>query len=461
MSHTRRGSRLAAALTGLVLSAGVLAVAPGTAYAVDAPSGLSASANRIPVLSWGHVVGATLYDVEVSPSSTFSTTVVKVATLNEQYVPTAELPAGELWWRVRARSGSTLGDWTIASFDSRVDGAPEPIQPLPGTTFQAPQMPRFSWQPVAGATKYTVQTSPDPEFTDPSLIASSTAAPTAAYLVSFPRVGDYYWRVRAELGSGSTEWSPSSLYHAAGLPDARLTAPTDGFDDPVRDVVLDWEPVAGAVSYQLQVSTDANFLATAVSTTGITSTSYSPAGTLDNDEYYWRVRAVDGSGNASAWPATPWRFRRAWPDQPELVYPRGDLPADRPLFYEWNATERASSYLVTVSQVGGPWTCSFSTVHTTASDKCVPTSAGTYTWSVIATDQGGQNPITDVFAQTPASFTWTPPTVTPAPAEGLTAANGLAVAHTGTAAYGAGVARDVCTETVPLNCNLRQTPVLT
>ncbi|MFA7288799.1 MAG: DUF4082 domain-containing protein, partial [Melioribacteraceae bacterium] len=56
--------------------------------------------------------------------------------------------------------------------------------------------------------------------------------------------------------------------------------------------ILSWSPVAYALSYNLQVSTDPNFATFLVNETGLTNTTYS-LGTLDNaTTYYWRVSSV-------------------------------------------------------------------------------------------------------------------------------------------------------------------------
>ncbi len=465
---SRSATRLATGLAGLVLTAGLVTVAtPGTAYALDSPSGLSAGDAANPVLSWDRVPGATQYDVELSPTSEFSTTLAKVSTVNEQYVPSVQIPTGELWWRVRAKTGTTPGGWTIGSFTRDAAAAPVAVRPLADATYQPPEAPFFTWEPVSGATSYTVQTGRDPQFTDTAGIAENKQKTTAAYLTSYPSVGDYYWRVRAELGTGlATSWSESSRYHVAGLPAAVLTAPTDGFDEVVRDVELDWEPVAGAATYQVQISTDNGFLTVTHGASGVTGTRYSPPSTLANDEYYWRVRPIDASGNAAPWPETPWRFRRAWPAQPTRVHPSGTLTGDVPFFYEWTAVERASRYTVFLYDAAtGAATCSASTVHTTLAGACVPSAAGDYLWKVLATDEGGSNPVTDLIAQPATAFHYEPPAPVVAAAPGslsVSGVRGFAASPTGTAAYGLGRATERCTAELPATCvDLRQTPVLT
>ena len=462
----RHPGRLAGGLAAVVLAAGLVTVTiPATAHSLESPSGLGTSNAAIPVLSWARVPGATSYDVEVSTTSTFSSTLAKATSVNEQYVPVVSVPAGEIWWRVRARAGSTPGDWTIATFARDAAEAPVMERPTPGTVYQPPQAPFFTWKPVPGAISYTVQTGRDPSFVDPAGIAENKQKATSAYLTSYPTAGDYYWRVRAELGTNlATRWSSAQPYGVAGLPAVVRTGPVDSFDAALRDVVLDWEPVPGAAAYDLQISTDDGFLTISHAANKITGTRYSAPGTLANVEYYWRVRAVDAGNTAAPWPATPWQFRRAWPDQPELVHPRGTLAGAVPFFYEWTAIERASKYSVHLYNSDGIQTCTASTVHTTLANTCVPTAAGDYSWKVRATDEGGSSPTSDLIGQVAGTFHYEPaPAVDPAPSGTLRVSDvhGQAASYTATAAYGMNRAPDACTSALPATCvDLRQTPVL-
>src|SRR4051794_38918731 len=102
----RRFTALVAALLCVV---GLLGASPASAAVPTRPTGLSpngASVAENPTLSWTRVTGATSYDMEVSASSAFTTTLYSVSTVNRRATPTAQLPAGEVWWRVRARNAS-------------------------------------------------------------------------------------------------------------------------------------------------------------------------------------------------------------------------------------------------------------------------------------------------------------------------------------------------------------------
>jgi large repetitive protein len=477
-------ARTAALLALLLATVAIIAVvAPPAATAVDGPSNLRASAAVNPVLSWDRVPGATGYDVEISRAPEFTSASrigSVVSTVNVSWVPPVQLPFDTVYWRVRAKVGSTPGDYSAGSFETDVVAAPRPVRPLEGAApFQAPQAPHFTWEPVAGAVGYTVQVSPDRLFTDSRVpgYASLTQKSTAAYLTAYQPSGTYYWRVRAELGTGySTAWTDPVPYVVRPLDPVERTYPLPVVDPQtgtesdreLTDVVLDWAPVRGAATYELQVSTDNGFLENTLKANvkGIVGTAWSPSSTLNNTTYYWRVRAVDASGNPSAWPTgEPWRFRRSWPDQPHLVHPVGTVDGTQPFFYEWDPIERASEYRVLLFDSAGVPVCTSSaTVHTTLAGACVPTKTGDYTWRVQAKD----NPtgvVTDTIAPGfSRSFHYekpTPPAGAPVSTLSTAAVTGQRVSITGTGAFDADP-DSACAVSLPDKCeNLRQTPVLT
>lgn len=204
----------------------------------------------------------------------------------------------------------------------------------------------------------------------PPRVASSVRP---VVLTGYQLPGEHHRRGSAILANGySTGWSPVRSYTVNGLHPAPLTSPANSFDAAVREVVLDWGPVPGAVTYELEIGTDINFLSDVHRRTGIVGTRYSPPDGLGNDEYYWRVRPVDASDNPAPWPPQPWHFRRAWPEQPDLVHPHGDVAGDVPFFYEWDAIEMASDYAVVLYDATGRQLCAATTVHTTLANAYVP-----------------------------------------------------------------------------------------
>ena len=248
------------------------------------------------------MAGATTYDFQISTSDQFTTTLVNVTTVQRQYVPKIQLPTGtQLYWRVRGTGGGET--WTTTSFSRNTVGAPTLIGPADAAELTQPDNPvTLSWQPVPGADSYDVQYGTDPNFVDQTTTKSVEGS---SYVVPLQTPGTYVWRVRGVLANGVfTAWSggtnplpPARTYKVMGLANDSAIPPTSPPDDAnqaLTDVVLDWEPIKGAKSYEIQVSTDALFPpATIVDQQAIVyGTRYSPPKTLNNDQYFWRIRAT-------------------------------------------------------------------------------------------------------------------------------------------------------------------------
>ncbi len=434
MLGRRRSLRsFVAALAGLATLFALLlvSVAPAQAATPDVPSGLTpsggASASGIPTLTWARSLGATGYDVQVSASASFSTIAWSTSTVNSQAVPTAQVPQGLDYWRVRAKNSSGTSAWAVESFTRDAVGAPTLLSPLGDTLKEPDNPPVLSWVPVSGATSYSVQVSSDSTFADSNAITSfSTKVPSL--VVSTLKVPNtYYWRVQASLGAGlTTAWADPASYTLEGLTAPSLVGPTpDSVNTDVQNVVLHWSAVPGAVTYDVEVSTDQDFLTSAASQNGVVGTSYSPPTTLNNDQYYWRVRPVDASGNKLDWSQVAvWHFRRNWPDQPTLQYPADGANVSDPFYYQWTPTHHASGYEVQMSTSSSfpedsrTHTCT--TVGTTLVPgqnenlnqalACMPAAATTYYWRVMAIDdpKGVQS---DVISAEVGHFTYSPPMV--------------------------------------------------
>lgn len=465
MSHSTRSAkqvvRTAAAAVVVVLM--TLAGLSSPAQAAPAvPAGLTASQNIIPTFSWDHVPGATQYVVELSKgpneAQRFGGT---VTTVNRHYVPAQPLPWAAdsltLFWRVAAKD-SAQGDFSAWTAVSRTAGYPAPVitAPAQGKTFVQPGDPAtLTWQPVTGAQDYTVQISTDESFTDPTKIESATTVSTS-YVVASPQVDTtYFFKVRARIStstSGATfsDFSSARSYSVSALPAAQRVAPATD-NTVVDDAVLDWSPILGARNYELQVATDPSFGTIVHEASNITGTSYARPQSLNNDQYYWRVRAQDVADNVQSWSSRPtWRFERAWPDLPMPIYPAraGDIdpgnPNDTdtgvtvgdPFYYEWQPVRFATMYKLQVSTDPGfstiTGTCfTRNTTYTPANEDdsdCMPEAERTYWWRITAMDLYRtatwdstelRFPLTSRNVYNDARFTYSPPRVSlVAPADG-------------------------------------------
>ncbi len=424
--------RTVLAFCGLLLTLPLLATTSPAVAATSAPTGLSAgvpSALTIPTLSWDRVPEATTYTVEVHSSNAFTSGSLlwSTTTYNVNAVPTKQLPTGQLWFRVRATGPTGSSEWSTMSFSRQKAPGPRPTYPADGATLHQPDDPVLvAWAPVQGAENYVVELSSDQGFTDPTLVKSYETQTTTLVRPDQQAARPYYWRVSAVLGDGiTTNWSTVRSYVLAPLPAAELVSPADGSTTTVDDVALDWQPVTGATSYDVEVSLVPDFSQLVTTQTRVVGTRWSPPVTLDNNQYYWRVRARDVFGNLQGGgDVSTWRFRRAWPDQPQLQYPADGATVGAPFYYQWSPVKLASRYQLELTNTSGtPVTRTCITDQTTftpamfgnASNKdCWPDAGGTYTWRVLALDDPASPPVqTDPVSAQVGSFSYHPGLVQP------------------------------------------------
>jgi hypothetical protein len=159
-----------------------------------------------------------------------------------------------------------------------------------------------------------------------------------------------------------------------GLGVADLVAAPEVFDPQFM-----WGPVSGAKGYEVEINSSSSWASGSrvccddisfmeqMTTYG---TSYSPPLVLFNNAYYWRVRAIDASGNAGAWAAGP-SFTKAFANSPSgdvqnlrLVDSNLDVlapgsPTDTPIVL-WDAVPGASSYQVIVAPFSTSGGCDWS-----------------------------------------------------------------------------------------------------
>jgi hypothetical protein len=411
-------------LCTLFLVLPVLAVAAPASAVPAAPGVLSTSSTDpagIPTLSWSRVPEATGYTVEVSTNSTFTNVVWWTNTVNVNAVPTKQLNNGELWFRVRANgTGGVSSAWASQRFERAQNSGPSLLSPANGAVLVQPDDPvLLSWSPVAGAKEYSIEISSDAGFTDPSLIKTFRTKTTTLVRPDPQAARPYYWRVAGVLDSGiTTRWSVQRSYVLSSLPAAELVSPANDATVTIDDVVLDWQPVPGATSYDVEISLVPDFTTVVHSRQSVLGTRYSPPTTLDNNQYYWRVRARDVSNNLQDENAVPrWTFRRAWPEQPTLQYPAERDVVGDPFFFQWTPVKLASRYqLVLKDSAGMSRTCTTTQTTWTPSDSnnCWPQAAGTYSWRVIALDDPTLPPVqTDPVSAQTSTFSYLPGMVQP------------------------------------------------
>lgn len=162
------------------------------------------------------------------------------------------------------------------------------------------------WKPAAGAAYYVVEVSKDPTFATVALQQGGISDTT--FTATDLEAGQvrYYWRVRS-VNSGGTSVYSSVWSFETVIAAPVLLSPASGSTDVSRNVTLTWEPVPGAVSYRVQVSTSIVFGTFAAEAVGLTTTSFTVPVLEANKRYFWRVSATDASGAESPF-SIRWSF---------------------------------------------------------------------------------------------------------------------------------------------------------
>ena len=436
----RLGLAMAVVLSLLTAQTGhAVAAAPASAPTILSPADGSSVGNANPTLSWSAVPGAFRYRVQISATSSFSTTIYSADVFALQATDPNLLPFSTLYWRVAGEDeGSVVGPWSVASFTKTISSAPVTVTPTNNQTLTFPtDAVVFSWQPVPGATSYTIQVGNSADFIGAQQFqtynTSYTLTDTQSFTLSDGTTPQsWWWQVQAKYVDNSvTQWSTAWNYQITWPAVPQLESPADGATGVV-DTVFSWDPVPGAAWYEIQVSPNGDWQNNTIDQPNVNGTRFAPDQTLNNSSYYWRVRAR-AAGNATnygQW-SDPFVFSRSWSSRPLTQNPHwtgglADPPIVTNLEFSWTPAassgagwvDHASRYQIEIGtdvyfSNGTYSTCYTNQTTFTPYSDCLPSlSVGTpYYWRVRGIDDPGV--ISGLWDSTSSSdtqrFIWEPP----------------------------------------------------
>lgn len=351
-----------------------------------------------PVLTWNPVPGAASYEVAVSPKpggvcdwsagNVFGGSSTKSAFTANPYIDLAAVSGGpnpgiggssrqqhklvngtQYCVRIRAVDGAeNVSQFTYLGGANNVAAFTYQAPPdtgsgdclgaaLPQTTYSSPangatlpRMPKFHWEPVAGARSYYVVVARDASLTNIVDIAFTDRTfyvPRGTYE---DETTGYYWVVWPSPTTGGSCPSDGSpiRFDKASVPPSQQ-GPDDGASIPSQPVFR-WGSAEGAQDYRIQVARDTEFK-DLVDNVVTASTAYAPATTYPVDaQLYWRVRARDVNNIELSWSAVR-SFRRTLPTPvPDAGNPTtgSNIPV-----LSWDSVPGAVSYGFHVDKVNG------------------------------------------------------------------------------------------------------------
>lgn len=264
------------------------------------PDGLVTN-DDTPEFSWSDVDEADEFQLQVDDSSSFSSPEIDTTGDILSYTPASALTDAQYFWRVRAiGSDGTFGSWSplwIVTIDTIPPGVPILISPISGAPPFTDTTPTFSWQSISDAIGYEIQLDNE----TPPVVTVQDSPDTSYQPTVDLIVGDYYWRVRAvDEANNISDWSQIQIVSVISPNNASPYLNLLETDTPT----LSWNRSTGATEYIVEVSISKNFsdvpkfIATVPS-----NTLYIVTTSLDNGQYYWRVRAKNGT-DLGAWSTT-------------------------------------------------------------------------------------------------------------------------------------------------------------
>jgi hypothetical protein len=111
----------------------------------------------------------------------------------------------------------------------------------------------------------------------------------------------YYWRARGINARGEGPWSTIGQYKT-GLSQVLVTSEGQQVCATEGPQVFQWNAVAGASSYRIEIATDANFSTIIKRAAALKASKFTVFDLSPNRSYYWRVQAYnDVSGFVGDW----------------------------------------------------------------------------------------------------------------------------------------------------------------
>src|SRR6266550_4524778 len=269
----------------------------------------------LPAFAWTPVKGADKYEFQIAADPGMNSPVLGQGkddffTRNTRAALLKTVPNGTYYWRVRTVGpDGSVSAWTSPrSFTKNWTLQPVTQTPSQGQTLSFPDNPVvLRWSAVPGAAQYLVSVASDPalgslvfkysnqdDSNGPPNVAATNAAISTA-------VASFGW-----------VW-----------PSATVPVVTDlDSSAEVYDPKFSWDPVAGAVAYEVEVNPSVDFAAgSKVCCAGTTiATSLSPTKVFHDNLYHWRVRAIDPDGNAGVWNVGP-DFTKTFDNVPPVTFP--------------------------------------------------------------------------------------------------------------------------------------------
>ncbi|KAA9340723.1 LamG-like jellyroll fold domain-containing protein [Adhaeribacter soli] len=361
---------------------------PAQSYPTDAAPGLPISFT----IKWGSSAGASSYQLQISSTQDFSSLFMDRNGLTTTSSNISGLANHTTYyWRVRAANSEGNSNWSPAWSFTTIPATPAtPVLSAPvNQSTGNPLPPTLTWNPATNAQNYIVQVSANADFTSP-VFNQSNITGTSVPIPNLAHSTNYYWRVMANNYGVTSNWSNVWQFKTS-LPNPTLLAPANNATSTPVSLPLTWNAISDAGSYQVQVSTAADFSSLLLDQNNLKTNSVNVSGLANHTTYFWRVRAANSEGNSNWSPAWSFTTIPATPATPVLSAPVNQSTGNPlPPTLTWNPATNAQNYIVQVSANADFTSPVFNQSNITGTSVPIPNLAHStnYYWRVMANNYG-------------------------------------------------------------------------
>ena len=252
--------------------------------------------------------------------------------------------------------------------------------------------PMLTWDAVDGATSYKVYRATSQN--GPCRLLGSVT--TTTYVNTGAKDGvTYYYKVTAINDSGESAFSNTvSGQNKAVTPKPSAPVVKIGNSATSGKPMLTWDAVDGATSYKVYRATSQNGPCRLLGS--VTTTTYVNTGAKDGVTYYYKVTAINDSGESAFSNTVSGQNKAVTPKPAAPVVKIGNSATSGKPMLTWNAVSGATSYKVyrATSQNG-----TYSLLGTVTATSYINTGAKdgvTYYYKVKAVNSAGESPYSNI-----------------------------------------------------------------
>lgn len=274
------------------------------------------------LVKWNYAAHANTYSLQVATDNAFTNKIVDVTGIvDTSYKVTGMTGEKTYYWRVKAVNIYGESSFSnIFSFTTAFPAAPV-LQSPADLSLNNVLNPVLQWTQRSDAINYYLQVYEGLSITTSALKVDTIISSSNFQLENLQPGTIYSWRVKVTNQYGTSTWSSVFKFKTVAILPAVpvLISPPNGDKAQPDSALLIWNKSEYAKTYNLLLASDANFSSVLLNQSNISDTILTVKNLTGETDYYWKVRAVNNSGNSNY--SDVFKFSTGFPKMPVLLSP--------------------------------------------------------------------------------------------------------------------------------------------